>query len=269
MRGYLAEKRTIYTKLELVMVTNKLLLVLLISVVSGFCHSQHWFLRIKPMVGTPVASFQRFDKVVYDPVIDYSNGYKPSNISIVDNVELRLQYNLELFADFYQINSNWHIGAGFGLYNGSRSFLKVDYNQQNSVSVWEDHIILGNSSNAASGSIGPVDFNMYALATRRVQAEINGKSRIHQFISIGAGFTENKKNDRSWIFIPEGLFIYETYKSHNYFPFLLLRYEIDIRRVMRGKLKLVIADGKTYVDDRLIYVANDMRVGLFQTTEGF
>lgn len=49
----------------------------------------------------------------------------------------------------------------------------------------------------------------------------------------------------------------------------LLRYEIDIRRVMRGKLKLVIADGKTFVDDRLIYVANDMRVGLFQTTEGF
>jgi 3-hydroxyacyl-[acyl-carrier protein] dehydratase / trans-2-decenoyl-[acyl-carrier protein] isomerase len=49
----------------------------------------------------------------------------------------------------------------------------------------------------------------------------------------------------------------------------LLRYEIDIRRVMRGKLALVIADGKTFVDDRLIYVANDMRVGLFQSTEGF
>ncbi len=49
----------------------------------------------------------------------------------------------------------------------------------------------------------------------------------------------------------------------------LVRYEIDIRRVMRGKLALVIADGKTYVDDRLIYVASDMRVGLFQSTEGF
>lgn len=48
-----------------------------------------------------------------------------------------------------------------------------------------------------------------------------------------------------------------------------VRYEIDIRRVMRGKLKLVIADGKTFVDDRLIYVANDMRVGLFQSIEGF
>jgi 3-hydroxyacyl-[acyl-carrier protein] dehydratase/trans-2-decenoyl-[acyl-carrier protein] isomerase len=49
----------------------------------------------------------------------------------------------------------------------------------------------------------------------------------------------------------------------------LLRYEIDIRRVMRGKLRLVIADGKTFVDDRLIYVASGMRVGLFQSTEGF
>ena len=49
----------------------------------------------------------------------------------------------------------------------------------------------------------------------------------------------------------------------------LVRYEIDIHRVMRGKLRLVIADGKTFVDDRLIYEASDMRVGLFQSTEGF
>ena len=49
----------------------------------------------------------------------------------------------------------------------------------------------------------------------------------------------------------------------------LVRYEIDIRRVMRGKLALVIADGKTFVDDRLIYTASGMRVGLFQSTEGF
>lgn len=47
----------------------------------------------------------------------------------------------------------------------------------------------------------------------------------------------------------------------------LVRYEIDIRRVMRGRLALVVADGKTFVDDRLIYVATDMRVGLFQSTE--
>ncbi|MBS0382888.1 MAG: 3-hydroxyacyl-[acyl-carrier-protein] dehydratase FabA [Proteobacteria bacterium] len=49
----------------------------------------------------------------------------------------------------------------------------------------------------------------------------------------------------------------------------LVRYEIDIHRVKRGKLALVIADGKTFIDDRLIYTASDMRVGLFQSTEGF
>ena len=49
----------------------------------------------------------------------------------------------------------------------------------------------------------------------------------------------------------------------------LVRYEIDVRRVMRGKLALVIADGRTYVDDRLIYEAEGLRVGLFQSTEGF
>ncbi|WP_329743511.1 3-hydroxyacyl-[acyl-carrier-protein] dehydratase FabA [Dyella sp. A6] len=49
----------------------------------------------------------------------------------------------------------------------------------------------------------------------------------------------------------------------------LVRYEIDIRRVIRGRLALVIADGRTLVDDRLIYTARDMRVGLFQSTEGF
>ena len=48
-----------------------------------------------------------------------------------------------------------------------------------------------------------------------------------------------------------------------------VRYEIDVKRVLRGKLKLVIADGRTYVDDRLIYEARDLRVGLFQSTEAF
>lgn len=49
----------------------------------------------------------------------------------------------------------------------------------------------------------------------------------------------------------------------------LVRYQIDVKRVLRGKLRLVIADGRTFVDDRLIYEARDLRVGLFQSTEGF
>ncbi len=49
----------------------------------------------------------------------------------------------------------------------------------------------------------------------------------------------------------------------------VVRYEIDVKRVLRGKLRMVIADGRTYVDDRLIYEADTLRVGLFQSTEGF
>jgi 3-hydroxyacyl-[acyl-carrier protein] dehydratase/trans-2-decenoyl-[acyl-carrier protein] isomerase len=45
------------------------------------------------------------------------------------------------------------------------------------------------------------------------------------------------------------------------------RYEIDVKRVLRGRLRLVVADGRTYVDDRLIYEADDLKVGLFQSTE--
>jgi len=48
-----------------------------------------------------------------------------------------------------------------------------------------------------------------------------------------------------------------------------VRYEIDIRRILRGKLRMVIADARTFVDDRLIYEAGELRVGLFQSTEGF
>ena len=49
----------------------------------------------------------------------------------------------------------------------------------------------------------------------------------------------------------------------------VVRYEIDVRRVLRGRLELVIADGRTFVDDREIYTAADLRVGLFQSTDGF
>lgn len=49
----------------------------------------------------------------------------------------------------------------------------------------------------------------------------------------------------------------------------LVRYVIDITRLVRGRLRMVVADGRTYVDDRLIYVAKDLRVGLFRSTEAF
>jgi 3-hydroxyacyl-[acyl-carrier protein] dehydratase/trans-2-decenoyl-[acyl-carrier protein] isomerase len=48
-----------------------------------------------------------------------------------------------------------------------------------------------------------------------------------------------------------------------------VRYTVDIRRVLRGRMNLVVADGSVHVDGREIYVASEMRVGLFQSTEGF
>ena len=42
-----------------------------------------------------------------------------------------------------------------------------------------------------------------------------------------------------------------------------VRYEIDIKRAIRRKLVLGIADGRMFADDELIYQAKDLRVGLF------
>lgn len=47
----------------------------------------------------------------------------------------------------------------------------------------------------------------------------------------------------------------------------LVNYEIDVRRVIRGKLMLVIADGRMLVDGREIYTAKGLRVGLFGSTD--
>ena len=41
-------------------------------------------------------------------------------------------------------------------------------------------------------------------------------------------------------------------------------YHIDIKRVMRSKLVLGIADGWLSVDDQIIYRAKDLKVGLFK-----
>jgi len=49
----------------------------------------------------------------------------------------------------------------------------------------------------------------------------------------------------------------------------LVKYTIDIKRIITRKLVLGIADGRLEVDGRKIYTAKDLRVGLFTSTEGF
>ena len=47
----------------------------------------------------------------------------------------------------------------------------------------------------------------------------------------------------------------------------LVQYRIDIKRVLKGKLALVIGDGTMMVDGREIYTAKNLRVGLFTSTD--
>jgi len=46
-------------------------------------------------------------------------------------------------------------------------------------------------------------------------------------------------------------------------------YTINIKRVIERKLVMGIADGALSVNDREIYTAKDLRVGLFTSTESF
>ena len=46
-------------------------------------------------------------------------------------------------------------------------------------------------------------------------------------------------------------------------------YHIHLKRVIERKLVMGIADGSVFVDDREIYTAKDLRVGLFTTTDNF
>ncbi|MDH3532763.1 MAG: 3-hydroxyacyl-[acyl-carrier-protein] dehydratase FabA [Gammaproteobacteria bacterium] len=49
----------------------------------------------------------------------------------------------------------------------------------------------------------------------------------------------------------------------------LVTFQLDIKRVISRKLNMAIADGTMAVDGREIYVAEDLRVGLFTSTEDF
>lgn len=46
-------------------------------------------------------------------------------------------------------------------------------------------------------------------------------------------------------------------------------YRLDIKRLIARKLAMVIADGTVSVDGRVIYTANDLKVGLFASTDSF
>jgi 3-hydroxyacyl-[acyl-carrier protein] dehydratase/trans-2-decenoyl-[acyl-carrier protein] isomerase len=47
-----------------------------------------------------------------------------------------------------------------------------------------------------------------------------------------------------------------------------LEYFVDLKRVIRRKLTLGIGDGRLKADGNVIYIAKDLRVGLFETAPG-
>ncbi|MDD2867487.1 3-hydroxyacyl-[acyl-carrier-protein] dehydratase FabA [Neomegalonema sp.] len=48
----------------------------------------------------------------------------------------------------------------------------------------------------------------------------------------------------------------------------LVRYEVDVKRVINRKLVLGVADGTMFADGEPVYAVGDMRVGLFGAPEG-
>lgn len=49
----------------------------------------------------------------------------------------------------------------------------------------------------------------------------------------------------------------------------LVRYRVEMKRIIQRKLVMGIGDGSMDVDGRTIYQARNLRVGLFTSTEGF
>ena len=47
----------------------------------------------------------------------------------------------------------------------------------------------------------------------------------------------------------------------------LVRYEVDLRQVRRGKLVMGVANGRLFADGACVYLANDLRVGLIASSE--
>lgn len=48
-----------------------------------------------------------------------------------------------------------------------------------------------------------------------------------------------------------------------------MTYRIHFKRIVNRRLIMGTADGEVLVDGRLIYTANDLKVGLFQDTSAF
>lgn len=49
----------------------------------------------------------------------------------------------------------------------------------------------------------------------------------------------------------------------------LVTYKVEVKRLVMRKLSMIIANGSVFVDGRLIYTAEDLKVGVFLSTDNF
>jgi len=90
-----------------------------------------------------------------------------------------------------------------------------------------------------------------------------GLDAMWQLVGFYLGWLDNPGHGRA-LGVGEVKFTGQVLPEAN-----MVKYTIDIKRVIARTLVLGIADGKLEVDGREIYTARDLRVGLFTSTEGF
>ena len=215
---------------------------IIILFVSSFCYSQHWMLTLHPYIGGPSLSTQRMEKVVMDENLVFSNGHNTEAYSFSDNVSLSGQYNLSLLANVYRFKNNWRLGVGFGVYNGSRAFLKAAaYNASNELSdneydLYGENILYQNTTYERLIEMGPVDFQIFSLLSKDLEYQLNTRTnQLHSF-SFGLGVTNMKASYDQYIENLLGKITYKKYTSHNILPFCLLRYEVLFRTKQKKNL---------------------------------
>ena len=88
-----------------------------------------------------------------------------------------------------------------------------------------------------------------------------GLDAMWQLVGFFLGWSGNKGRGRA-LGVGEVKFTGQVTSSVK-----LLTYKINLKRVITRKLIMGIGDGEVYADGRLIYVAKDLRVGLFDAKE--
>ncbi len=90
-----------------------------------------------------------------------------------------------------------------------------------------------------------------------------GLDALWQLVGFFLGWRGNKGKGRA-LGVGEVKFTGQVLPSAE-----VVRYELDISRLIERRLIMGIADGRVFVDGREIYTATDLKVGMFASTDDF